>query len=60
PCDVYFYSLLLRGGKEDMNNPRCFYGENGEVYISDERDNIEIFYNNAKLCMINYYYHAYS
>ncbi|WP_369607871.1 hypothetical protein, partial [Helicobacter trogontum] len=34
PCDVYFYSLALRGGKEDMNNPRYFYGENGEVYIS--------------------------
>ncbi|TLD93023.1 hypothetical protein LS80_010780, partial [Helicobacter trogontum] len=60
PCDVYFYSLALRGGKEDMNNPRYFYGENGEVYISDESDNIEIFYNNAKLYITHYYYHAYS
>lgn len=22
PCNVYFYSLLLRGGEEDMDNPR--------------------------------------
>ena len=33
PCDVYFYSLALRGGKEDMNKPRYFYGENGEVIL---------------------------
>lgn len=60
PCDVYFYSLLLRGGKEDINNPRFFYGEKGEVYMSDESDNIEIFYNNARVSMTNYYYHSYS
>lgn len=60
PCDVYFYSLLLRGGKEDIDNPRFFYGEKGEVYMSDESDNIEIFYNNARVSMTNYYYHAYS
>lgn len=60
PCDVYFYSLLLRGGKEDIDNPRFFYGEQGEVYKSDESDNIEVFYNNARLSMTNYYYHAYS
>lgn len=60
PCDVYFYSLLLRGGKEDRDNPRFFYGEKGEVYMSDESDNIEVFYNNARLSMTNYYYHAYS
>lgn len=60
PCDVYFYALLLRGGKEDIDNPRYFYGENEEVYISDESDNIEVFYNNARLSMTNYYYHAYS
>lgn len=60
PCDVYFYSLLLRGGKEDRDNPRFFYGEKGEVYMSDESDNIEVFYNDARLSMTNYYYHAYS
>ena len=60
PCDVYFYALLLRGGKEDIDNPRFFYGENEEVYMSDESDNIEVFYNNARLSMTNYYYHAYS
>ncbi|STP14490.1 hypothetical protein [Helicobacter fennelliae] len=60
PCDVYFYALLLRGGKEDIDNPRFFYGEKGEVYMSDESDNIEIFYNNARVSMTNYYYHAYS
>ena len=59
-CDVYFYSLLLRGGKEDRDNPRFFYGEKGEVYMSDESDNIEVFYNDARLSMTNYYYHAYS
>ena len=60
PCDVYFYSLLLRGGKEDRDNPRFFYGEKGEVYMSNESDNIEVFYNDARLSMTNYYYHAYS
>ena len=60
PCDVYFYALLLRGGKEDIDNPRFFYGEKGEVYMSDESDNIEVFYNDARLSMTNYYYHAYS
>ena len=60
PCDVYLYSLLLRGGEEDMDNPRFFYGKKGEVYISDESDNIEVCYNNATMKMTNYYYHAYS
>ncbi|RDU61535.1 hypothetical protein CQA53_09995 [Helicobacter didelphidarum] len=60
PCDVYLYSLLLRGGEEDMDNPRFFYGKKGEVYISDESDNIEVCYHNATMKMTNYYYHAYS
>ncbi len=59
PANVFFYSLLLRGGEEDENNAGFFYGENDEVYITLSDDNVKIIYGDYVMQMSNYYYHAY-